>query len=268
MDAKKTFNYIVVQLQNYASQHGFKKAVLGISGGIDSAVVAAIAKEAFTSRNVLALFMPSKFTSQQNFSDARIIADNLNINYEVIPINNLFDAYLQNLSILKTDDVTKVEENIQSRIRANILMAYSNKFNYLVLATANKSEIMTGYFTLYGDAVGGIAPLGSVYKTEVYSLAAYVNKKYKKDIIPRSVFEKKPSAELRHNQTDQDSLPSYVSLDRILQLYCDEGKKEEEIIAHGFDRALVTNVIEMVKRSEFKRSQIPKPIPLFLPNSL
>jgi len=262
MNSAKVLKQIVSYLKEYAKQYKFKKAILGLSGGIDSAVVACLAKEAFGSRNVLALFIPSKFTAKHNFEDSKKLAENLGINYDIIPIQALFDCYLKELKILDKKNISNAEENLQSRIRSNILMAYSNKFNYLVLATGNKSEIMTGYFTLYGDASGALAPLGSIYKMQVYELADYVNKKYKKEIIPRRIFEKKPSAELKHNQTDQDTLPEYLILDKILELYLDKRKSEKQIIAAGFAAATVKKVIRRVKNSEFKRTQIPKAIPL------
>ncbi|PIU20932.1 MAG: NAD(+) synthase [Candidatus Diapherotrites archaeon CG08_land_8_20_14_0_20_34_12] len=262
MNAEKIFLQVVSYLRKYAKQNNFKKAILGLSGGIDSAVVACLAKEAFGPENVLALFMPSKFTASHNFEDSKKLAEFLNIDYEIIPIHNLFDSYLRELKILDKKEISRAEENLQSRIRSNILMAYSNKFNYLVLSTGNKSEIMTGYFTLYGDATGALAPLGDIYKMQVYELAEYINKRNKKEIIPKKIFEKKPSAELKHNQTDQDTLPAYPLLDKILGLYLDKNKSEKQIIKAGFDSKTVKKVIQMVKDSEFKRTQIPKAIPL------
>lgn len=256
------FSQIVSYLREYAKKNNFKKAILGLSGGIDSAVCACLAKEAFGSENVLVLFMPSKFTAAHNFEDSKKLAKNLNIDYEIVPIHNLFDSYLRELRILDKKDISKAEENLQSRVRSNILMAYSNKFNYLVLATGNKSEIMTGYFTLYGDASGALAPIGNIYKMQVYELAEYINKRNKKEIIPKRIFEKKPSAELRQNQADQDTLPEYAVLDKTLALYLDKKKTEKEIIRAGFDSKTVKKVIRMVKGSEFKRTQIPKAIPL------
>ncbi|MEK6973545.1 MAG: NAD(+) synthase [archaeon] len=262
MDSEKTFLQIVSYLKKYAKQHKFQKAILGLSGGIDSAVCACIAKEAFGQENVLALFMPSKFTASHNFEDSKILARNLGIGYEIIPIHNLFDSYLRELKILDKKEISKAEENLQSRIRSNILMAYSNKSNYLVLATGNKSEIMAGYFTLYGDATGALAPIGNLYKMQVYELAKYINKRNKKEIIPKRIFDKKPSAELKHNQTDQDTLPEYPILDKILDLYLDKKKSEKEIIKAGFDPKTVKKIISLIKNSEFKRTQIPKAIPL------
>jgi len=243
-------------LRDYAHKNGFRQAVLGISGGIDSAVVAALACEALGPENVLGLAMPSRYTSSLALKDALLLANNLGIRSEPVPIDDLFAAYLETLKEHLGDggpDVT--EQNIQARIRGNILMALSNRFGYLVLATGNKSELAVGYATLYGDMAGGLAPIGDVPKTLVYELAHWFNRREGTDQIPQGILERAPSAELAPNQRDQDDLPPYEVLDRVLELYVEENLSSKEIVERGFDEGLVRSLIRRIDGAEFKRRQ-------------
>jgi NAD+ synthase (glutamine-hydrolysing) len=247
-----------VGTRDYVRKNGFSRVVIGLSGGIDSSLVAAIAVEALGSQNVAGVTMPSPYSSRGTRADARKLARRLGIEFLAIPISPIFRVYLRALARtfkgLKPD-VT--EENIQARIRGNLLMALSNKFGWLVLTTGNKSEIGVGYCTLYGDMAGGFAVLKDVPKTMVYRLARHVNERAGRAVIPESVFDRPPTAELRANQTDQDTLPPYDLLDRILELYVEEDKGLSEIAAQGFDPATARKVITMVDRNEYKRRQGP-----------
>jgi len=245
-------------LSDYVKKNGFKKVIIGVSGGIDSAVVVSLAVSALGKDNVCALIMPSRYTSKETFSDAKIICRNLGINYEVINIDVLLDAYLKILlPLFKRKDGTKTEENLQARIRGNLLMAYSNEFGYLVLNTGNKSEVSCGYCTLYGDMVGGFGLLKDVPKTLVYKIAHHINSVNKKAIIPLSTIRRAPSAELRPNQKDTDSLPPYSLLDPIIKLYVEEDFSLEKITKKGFNRKLIRKVVGMIDSSEYKRRQGP-----------
>ncbi len=247
---------LILGIQDYVRKCGFKKVVLGVSGGIDSAVTAALAVAALGAEQVLGVTMPSPFSSVESVEDSRRLAANLGMELLIIPIDEIFHTYLKTLEPFFTglpEDVT--EENIQARIRGNLLMALSNKFGYLVLATGNKSELGTGYCTLYGDMSGGLAVLADVPKTMVYELARYINRE--REVIPNSIIEKPPSAELRPNQRDSDTLPPYPVLDEILHLYVDGVKSPEEIIERGFDPVVVKSVIKRVDHNEYKRRQAP-----------
>jgi NAD+ synthase (glutamine-hydrolysing) len=250
------FRALVLGVSDYARKCGFKAAVIGLSGGIDSAVTACIAVEALGRKNVIGISMPSMYSSKSSLSDARALADNLGIRFSTIPITPLYRSYIQTLKPvfhrLKNDEA---EENIQARIRGNILMALSNKFGYLVLSTGNKSETAVGYCTLYGDMTGGLAALSDVPKTLVYGLARHVNRNT--EIIPRNCIAKAPSAELRPGQKDQDNLPPYDLLDAILTRYLEKHEKPEEIVAAGYDGKLVRDIIRRVERNEYKRNQAP-----------
>ncbi|MGB9747775.1 MAG: NAD+ synthase [Bacteroidales bacterium] len=253
---EKIYEALILGIHDFFAKQGFSKAVLGLSGGIDSSVVAALAVEALGQDNVTGLLLPSQFTSQQSIDDAVELAENLGIDYHILRIDNLFEQYKKLLHPLFNDmpeDVT--EENIQARIRGNLLMAYSNKFGSILLNTSNKSEAAVGYGTLYGDLAGGLSVLGDVYKTQVYDLARYINRS--QTIIPENVLIKPPSAELRPNQKDSDSLPEYSVLDPILCRYIEQFKTPDDIIEEGFEEDTVMQVIRMVNRNEYKRYQTP-----------
>jgi NAD+ synthase (glutamine-hydrolysing) len=247
---------LILGLRDYVRKCGFKSVVLGLSGGIDSALTAAIAVAALGKDKVVGVAMPSRFSSDHSVNDARQLATNLGIEFHVIPIAAVHDAYESTLAKPFTGlpaDVT--EENLQARVRGALLMAFSNKFNHLLLTTGNKSELAVGYCTLYGDMCGGFNAIADVPKTTVYELSSYLNQQAGREIIPASTIDKAPSAELRPNQTDQDSLPPYDILDAILHRYVEEEKGAAEIIREGFDQATVMRVIKLVDRSEYKRRQ-------------
>ena len=249
------YQALVLGTRDYVRKCGFSKVLVGLSGGIDSALVAAIAVDAVGKENVTTVGMPSQYSSAGSVDDARALAENLGICYKTIPIHDLFEQYTLALSPVfegKEPDIT--EENIQSRIRGNLLMALSNKFNALVLTTGNKSEMSVGYCTLYGDMVGALAVIGDVVKTEVYQLCRHVNRNGA--IIPLAILEKPPSAELRPGQKDTDSLPPYEVLDPILQAYVERYETPEHIAATcHFDLPTVSHVVKLVERSEYKRQQ-------------
>jgi len=245
---------LVMGLKDYTRKCGFKKVVLGLSGGIDSAVTAALAVEALGKNNVVGVSMPSPFSSKGSIIDAQKLSKRLGIKLLSIPITSVFLSYKKSLKKTfgrRPPDVT--EENLQARIRGTLLMALSNKFGMLLLTTGNKSELSMGYCTLYGDMNGGLAVISDVLKTTVYKLGRLINRR--KEIIPEASFTKPPSAELRPNQTDQDSLPPYEVLDAIVQAYVEEGKDVAEITALGYSRSLVEKVLETIDRSEYKRRQ-------------
>jgi len=246
---------LVLGTRDYVRKCGFSRAVIGLSGGIDSALVAAIAAEALGPENVLGVAMPSPYSSLGSVEDSKHLAEALGIRIETMGISSLFCEYNRSLAPLfagRAPDIT--EENIQSRIRGNLLMALSNKFGSLVLTTGNKSEMSVGYCTLYGDMVGALAVIGDVFKTRVYSLARYRNRDG--EVIPSAIIEKPPSAELRPDQMDTDSLPPYEALDPILEAYVERYETPEDIAArYGFDLELVRSVVKLVERSEYKRQQ-------------
>ena len=245
---------LIAGIRDYFSKLGFKKAILGSSGGIDSAVVLSLAVEALGAENVTAILMPSSFSSAHSVEDAKRLSEQLGNPYHVIGIGGIYDSFLQTLEPLFKDTAFGVaEENIQSRSRGNLLMAIANKFGYVLLNTSNKSELATGYGTLYGDMAGGLSVIGDLYKTQVYALARYINRK--QEIIPENILIKAPSAELRPNQKDSDSLPEYDVLDKLLYFYIERRKGPAEIIAMGFDEALVRKTLRMVNLNEYKRNQ-------------
>lgn len=255
-DLEAVFQALVVGLRDYVHKTGFKSVVLGLSGGIDSALTAALAVEAFGPERVVGVAMPSKFSSDHSVADARDLANNLGMTFHLIPIKDVHAAFEGTLAgVFKgvAPDVT--EENLQARSRGVILMALSNKFNHLLLTTGNKSELAVGYCTLYGDMCGGLAVISDVPKTLVWELSRYFNRRRGKEVIPQSSIDKVPSAELRPNQTDQDSLPPYEVLDGILFRYVEEEKGPRQIIAEGFDEATVNRMIRLIDRSEYKRRQ-------------
>jgi NAD+ synthase (glutamine-hydrolysing) len=245
---------LVMGLRDYFGKLGLKSAILGLSGGIDSAVTAVLAQRALGAENVRGLLMPSEFSSDHSVSDAVTLAQNLGIRYDIIPIKDIYEQYMTTLTPLFDDKPFNVtEENIQARIRGMLNMAISNKHGNILLNTTNKSEMAVGYGTLYGDLCGGLSVLGDVYKTEVYELAHYMNKDG--EVIPENSIVKPPSAELRHNQKDSDSLPEYDILDKILYLYVEKRTDPADIVASGYDETLVKRVLRMVNMNEFKRHQ-------------
>ena len=253
-DIESVYKALVLGTRDYVKKCGFKKAVIGLSGGIDSAVTAVIAVKALGRDKVLGVTMPSSFSSKGSVEDSRVLAKRLGINCELIPIKSVYNAYTKTLSGVFAGlpfDVT--EENLQARIRGKILMAISNKHGYLVLTTGNKSELAVGYCTLYGDMCGGLAVISDIPKTMVYDLAEYINRR--KEIIPTETIEKPPSAELRPNQEDQDSLPPYDVLDGVLRAYVEESKDVGDIVGMGYDESLVKDIISKVDRNEYKRKQ-------------
>ncbi len=255
-EIKPIHDALVMGTRDYLHKSGFTSAVLGLSGGIDSALTAAIAVEALGAENVLGVALPSLYSSADSLEDAAELATRLGCRFETLPIGGLFDGYRQTLHKLFTgceEDVT--EQNIQARIRGNLLMALSNKFNHLLLATGNKSEMAVGYCTLYGDMSGGLAVIADVPKKLVYELAGYINRRGV--IIPLRTISKPPTAELRPGQRDQDDLPPYDLLDQILELYLEEGYGRQQIIARGYEAAVVDDVVRRVRVNEYKRKQAP-----------
>jgi NAD+ synthase (glutamine-hydrolysing) len=248
------YKALVSGIKDYFQKMNFKKAILGLSGGVDSALVLVLAVEALGSENVKAILLPSQFSSEHSVSDAKNLAENLNCPYEIIPISSAYKSVEEILQpYFKNLPFNIAEENIQSRLRGLILMALSNKFGYILLNTSNKSELAVGYGTLYGDMTGGLSVIGDLYKTEVYELCQYINRE--KEIIPKNILTKAPSAELRPNQKDSDTLPEYNVLDAILKMYIEERLGPEKIIEKGFDVATSKKVIQLVNNAEYKRKQ-------------
>lgn len=245
---------LILGIRDYFSKMGFTKAILGSSGGIDSAVTLALACEALGKDNVRAVLMPSPFSSGHSVEDAEQLSKNLGNPYDIVPIKPVYETFLDTLKpVFKDLPFSIAEENIQSRSRGNLLMAIANKFGYILLNTSNKSELATGYGTLYGDMAGGLSVLGDVYKMQVYALAEYINRQ--KEIIPQHIITKAPSAELRPNQKDSDSLPEYDILDKVLYQYIERRQGPREIIAMGIDPALVNRILKLVNVNEYKRNQ-------------
>ena len=254
LNIEKIYAAIVTSIKDYFFKMGFTKAIIGSSGGIDSAVTIALACDALGAANVKAVLMPSQYSTDHSVGDAEKLSTTLGNPYEIIPIKNIYDAFLTELKPLFQDlPFSVAEENIQSRTRGNLLMAIANKFGYILLNTSNKSELATGYGTLYGDMAGGLGVLGDCYKLQVYSLANYINRN--KEIIPQNIITKAPSAELRPGQKDADSLPDYAILDKILFQYIERWLGPKEIKAQGFDADLVDRILKMVNMNEYKRNQ-------------
>ena len=250
------YDGLVMGIRDYFHKMGFSKAILGLSGGIDSAVTLVLAAEALGKDNVKAVLLPSEFSSDHSIKDAKDLAVNLQVEYEIIPIDESFRAIGHSLEpLFRGQPFNLTEENLQARIRAVILMALSNKFGYILLNTSNKSEAAVGYGTLYGDMCGGLSVLGDVYKTQVYELAGYINSG--REVIPRNSIIKPPSAELRPGQKDSDSLPEYDILDKILYQYIEKRKGPKELLEEGFEEATVKLVLRLVNTSEYKRYQTP-----------
>lgn len=254
LNIQQVHDAIVTGIKDYFTKMGFTKAIIGSSGGIDSAVTIALACTALGAENVRAVLMPSQYSTGHSVSDAEQLSKNLGNPYDIVPIKNIYDSFLNELKpIFKDLPFSIAEENIQSRTRGNLLMAIANKFGYILLNTSNKSELATGYGTLYGDMAGGLGVLGDCYKMQVYALASYINRN--RDIIPGNIITKAPSAELRPGQKDADSLPDYAVLDKILYQYIEMRQGPKEIKAQGFDAALVDRVLKMVNVNEYKRNQ-------------
>lgn len=250
----RIYQALILGIRDYFRKMGFTKAILGSSGGIDSAVTLAIACEALGKDNVRAILMPSPYSTEHSVDDAVALSKNLGNPYDLIRINDIYESFLHTLDpYFGGLPFNVAEENTQSRIRGNLLMGLANKFGYILLNTSNKSELSTGYGTLYGDMAGGLSVLGDVYKMQVYALARYINRD--KEIIPNNIIEKAPSAELRPNQKDSDSLPDYAILDRLLYQYIECQQGPREIIAQGFDAALVARTLKLVNTNEYKRNQ-------------
>ncbi|MEI6585377.1 MAG: NAD+ synthase [Sediminibacterium sp.] len=254
LNIAQVYDALVLGIRDYFSKMQFSKAIIGSSGGIDSAVTLALACDALGKENVRAILMPSPYSTDHSVNDAVALSNNLNNPYDIIRINDVYETFLQTLEpIFNGLPFSLAEENIQSRSRGNLLMAISNKFGYILLNTSNKSELATGYGTLYGDMAGGIGVLGDCYKLQVYALANYINRN--SEIIPNNIIDKAPSAELRPNQKDSDSLPDYAVLDQILYQYIEKRQGPAEIKALGFDAALVDRTLKMVNTNEYKRNQ-------------
>ncbi|MEY4633542.1 MAG: synthetase, partial [Actinomycetota bacterium] len=256
IDLDRVYNALVVGTRDYVRKNGFSSVVIGLSGGIDSSIIAAIAVDALGAENVHGVAMPSRYSSQGSLDDAEKLALTLGVDYRVISIEPAFSAYLEMLSPSfegRNPDLT--EENLQSRCRGMTLMALSNKFGWMVLTTGNKSEMAVGYFTIYGDSAGGYAPIKDVLKTHVFALCRRINDRTGREIIPETVINKPPSAELRPDQRDDQSLPAYEDLDPILRHYIDDDLTIPEIVARGFDAAVVSRIARLVDVNEYKRRQ-------------
>jgi NAD+ synthase (glutamine-hydrolysing) len=248
------FSALSLGIRDYVRKCGFKNVIIGLSGGIDSALVAVLAVDALGAKNVLGVAMPARYSSEHSLSDAEMLAKNLGIRFEILPIEPAFNSIEKQLEKVFSDfKPNEAEENVQSRLRGVTLMALANKFGALVLTTGNKSEMAVGYCTLYGDMNGALAPLADVFKTDVYKIAHWINRE--EIIIPENSISKPPSAELRPNQTDQDSLPPYETLDAILDLYVVKNLSKEEIVKKGFDAEIVNDVLNKINFSEYKRRQ-------------
>ncbi len=259
-ETERTFKALAFGLKEYLSKSALdEKVIIGLSGGIDSALTACIAAEALGAGNITCAAMPSAFSSDESVTDAQVLAENLGVKLEKIPVEGVYDEYLKTLKpLFKDTSFGLAEENLQARIRGMLLMAISNKFDGLVLNTGNKSELAVGYCTLYGDMVGAIGVITDLYKTEVYEMVRWLNETYyQKEMIPQSILDKPPSAELKPDQLDSDSLPPYEVLDPILKLYIERRKSVNEITAEGYDKGTVKKVIRLIHQSEFKRNQAP-----------
>ncbi|MEO0108689.1 MAG: NAD+ synthase, partial [candidate division WOR-3 bacterium] len=257
-EVEEAYHALVLGLRDYVNKNGFGKVVLGLSGGVDSALVLALAQAALGPDRVVAVTMPGPYTSRSSLEDARRLCANFYVELKTIPIDHIFRSYLGTLKAeLRGGESDIAEQNLQARIRGNILMALSNRHGWLVLSTGNKSEVAVGYNTLYGDMAGGLSVISDLPKTMVYRVCEYINRQDGRELITASVLTRAPSAELRSNQTDQDDLPPYDVLDPILELYIEQNRSEDEIVAAGHPRAIVHDVLRRVDRNEYKRQQAP-----------
>ena len=257
-DIAEVHDLLVGKIRNYFASAGKKKAVLGLSGGIDSAIVAALAIDALGAQDVHGILMPSEFSSLSSVTDSIELANNLGMRYDIVPIEKIYKrAMIEMFRFFELGKWSVAQENLQARIRGTILMTWSNRFDALLLNTSNKSELFTGYGTLYGDLCGAIMVIADLYKVQVYELAYYENKLQGQEVIPEAILTKAPSAELRPNQKDSDSLPEYTELDPVLHALCEEGLTPEEVVARGTDAALVERVVRLKKGAAFKVMQIP-----------
>ena len=258
LDIAGVHDTLVGKIRQYFASAGMKKAVLGLSGGIDSAIVAALAVDALGPDNVHGILMPSEFSSLSSVTDSIELANNLGMSYDIVPIEKIYKrAMIEMIRFFELGKWSVAQENLQARIRGTILMTWSNRFNALLLNTSNKSELFTGYGTLYGDLCGAMMVIADLYKAQVYELSHYENTLHGKEVIPESILTKAPSAELRPNQKDTDSLPEYEQLDPVLHALCEEGLTPEEVVARGTDAALVERIVKLKKGAAFKVMQIP-----------
>lgn len=249
---------LVGKIRNYFTSAGKKRAVLGLSGGIDSAIVAALSVDALGAENVHGILMPSQFSSLSSVTDSIELANNLGISYDIVPIEKIYKrSMIEMFRFFELGKWSVAQENIQARIRGMILMTWSNRFDALLLNTSNKSELFTGYGTLYGDLCGAFMVIADLYKVQVYELSRYENTLHEREVIPEAILTKAPSAELRPNQKDSDSLPEYELLDPVLHALCEEGLTPEEVIDRGADAALVERIVRLKKGAAFKVMQIP-----------
>ena len=258
LDIAGVHDTLVGKIRQYFATAGMKKAVLGLSGGIDSAIVAALAVDALGPDNVHGILMPSEFSSLSSVTDSIELANNLGMSYDIVPIEKIYKrAMIEMIRFFELGKWSVAQENLQARIRGTILMTWSNRFNALLLNTSNKSELFTGYGTLYGDLCGAMMVIADLYKVQVYELSHYENTLHGKEVIPESILTKAPSAELRPNQKDTDSLSEYEQLDPVLHALCEEGLTPEEVVARGTDAALVERIVKLKKGAAFKVLQIP-----------
>ena len=258
IDIASVHERLVSKIRGYFAGAGKTKAVIGLSGGIDSAIVAALAVDALGAENVHGILMPSSFSSEGSVADSVALAKNLGIRYDIVPIAPIYEQAMASMASFFADGQWSVaQENLQARLRGAILMTWSNRFDALLLNTSNKSELFTGYGTLYGDLCGAIMVIADLYKVQVYELSHYVNRLHGKEMIPQAILTKAPSAELRPNQKDTDSLPAYEDLDPVLHALCEEELKPEDVVARGTDAALVERIVRLKRGAAFKAMQIP-----------
>jgi NAD+ synthase (glutamine-hydrolysing) len=258
LEISAVHDLLVDKIRNYFASAGKKKAVLGLSGGIDSAIVAALGVDALGAENVHGILMPSEYSSLSSVTDSIELANNLGISYDIVPIEKIYKrAMIEMFRFFELGKWSVAQENLQARLRGTILMTWSNRFDALLLNTSNKSELFTGYGTLYGDLCGAIMVIADLYKVQVYELSDYENALHDHEVIPEAILAKAPSAELRPNQKDIDSLPPYEQLDPVLHALCEEELSPEQVVAGGVDKALVDRVVRLKKGAAFKVMQIP-----------